>query len=201
VGKDRVRFIRHGVDTVFFKPDASKLSATPRILYSGVYLRNEAMLVRMVNRLAGNGHGVHFDLLVPQHHRNSPALGPLCGHPSVTWHGGLNDAQLRELYQQSHFLLLPMEDSGANTAVVEALASGLPVATTDVGGIRDYGGGTIFPVVANNDDEAMLALVERYLRQPEWREQIGKACRAFAEENLAWPLIAQQHMAVYQESS
>jgi glycosyltransferase involved in cell wall biosynthesis len=159
------------------------------------------MVVRMINRLAGNGHQVHFDFLVPRHHRSSPGLAPLQGHPFVTWHGGLNDAQLRDLYQQCHFMLLPMNDSGANTAVVEALASGLPVVTTDVGGIRDYGGGTIFPVVANNDDDAMMALVEQYLSQPAWREQTGKAGRAFAEENLAWPLVARQHMTVYQAPS
>lgn len=198
VGKGRVKFILHGVDTEFFKPDASKRSGPPRILYSGVYLRNEAMLVRMVRRLAGQGRQIHFDLLVPQHRRNSPALWPLLGHPLVSWHGGLSDNQLRALYQNAHLLLLPMNDSGANTAVVEALASGLPVATTDVGGIRDYGGGSVFPVVANNDDDAMISLVEQYLSKTAWREQTAKNCRAFAETNLAWPLIAQRHLKIYQ---
>ena len=77
--------------------------------------------------------------------------------------------------QRSHLMLLPMNDSGANTAVVEALASGLPIATTDVGGIRDYGGGSIFPVVPNNHDDEMIALVEQYFSRPDWRDQVGKA--------------------------
>ena len=47
MGKGRVRFIHHGVDTHFFKPDVTKRKASPRILYSGVYLRNEPMLVRL----------------------------------------------------------------------------------------------------------------------------------------------------------
>jgi glycosyltransferase involved in cell wall biosynthesis len=197
VGGGRVRFVHHGVDTEFFRPDASQLSATPRILYSGVYLRNEAMFTRMVERIAGQDRGVHFDLLVPRHHRNSPALAPLLGHPAVSWHGGLSDDELRALYQRSHLMLLPMNDSGANTAVVEALASGLPIVTTDVGGIRDYGGGAVFPVVPNNDDDGMIALIEQYLSRPAWRGQIGNKCRSFAETNLAWPLIAQKHLDIY----
>jgi len=36
---------------------------------------------------------------------------------------------------------MPMKSSGANNAIVEALACGLTVVTTDVGGICDYGGG------------------------------------------------------------
>lgn len=201
LGKGRVRFIHHGADTNFFKPDVTKRKATPRILYSGVYLRNEPMLVRMVERLAQLIPEARFDLLVPQHHRKSPALAPLLRHPMVSWHGGLNDDQLRALYQRSHLMLLPMNDSGANTAVVEALASGLPIATTDVGGIRDYGGGSIFPVVANNHDDEMISLVEQYFSRPDWREQVGKSCRAFAEERLAWPLVVQQHLDIYKQLS
>ena len=199
VGRGRVRFIHHGADTEFFKPDLSKLNAPPGILYSGVYLRNEPMLVRVVEQLAKKTPELHFDLLVPRHHRKSPALAPLLNHPAVTWHAGLNDDQLRELYQKSYLMLLPMNDSGANTAVVEALASGLPVVTTDVGGIRDYAGGDILPVVANNDDDAMTALVEQYLAKPGWRNEIGRRCRQFAEQNLAWPLVARKHLEAYQE--
>ena len=199
IGKGNVRFIHHGVDTDFFKPDNAKRSAAPRILYSGVYLRNEAMLVRVIERLVKTFSKLRFDLLVPQHHRNSPALASLRTHPAVTWQGGLNDEQLRDLYQQSHLMVLPMNDSGANTAVVESLASGLPVVSTDVGGIRDYGGDTIFPVIKNNDDDAMIALIEQYISRPAWAQQIGQNCRAFAETTLAWPIIAQQHVDFYRQ--
>jgi glycosyltransferase involved in cell wall biosynthesis len=92
-----------------------------------------------------------------------------------------------------------MSDSGANNAIVESLACGLPVITTDVGGIRDYGGGTIYPVVANEDDDGMIGLVEQYLSQPGWRNKVGQNCRRFAEEQLAWPLIAKRHMQVFKE--
>ena len=199
VGPRCVRFVPHGVDTEFFKPDFSKPAAPPRILYGGVYLRNEPMLVRVVNRLAEMNPELRFDLLVPEHRRKSPALGPLLTHPAVSWHCGLDDDQLRALYQQSQLMLLPMCDSGANTAVVESLASGLPVVTTDVGGIRDYGGGSIFPVIACDDDDAMISLVEQYLSRPAWRDQIARECRAFAERRLAWPLVAQQHLEVYRQ--
>jgi glycosyltransferase involved in cell wall biosynthesis len=197
LGKGRVHFIHHGADTGFFKPDSAKLVMPPRLLYSGVYLRNEPMLVRVVDRLVKKFPDLRFDLLVPLHHRQSPALAPLRQHPAVTWHAGLNDEQLRELYQQSYLMLLPMNDSGANTAVVEALTSGLPVVTTDVGGIRDYAGGEIFPVVANNDDDAMIALVEQYLNQPAWRTETGRRCRQFTEQKMAWPLVAQKHLELY----
>jgi glycosyltransferase involved in cell wall biosynthesis len=83
--------------------------------------------------------------------------------------------------------------------VVEALSCGLPILTTDVGGIRDYGGGTVFPVVGNNTDEAMLELVERYLDNSAWRDQVVLACRRFAEQTLAWPLVARRHMEIYSE--
>jgi glycosyltransferase involved in cell wall biosynthesis len=199
VGPGRARFIHHGADVEFFKPDFSRVEMPPRILYSGVYLRNEAMLARVIKKLSEKIMGVRFDLLVPQHHRNSPALAPLHAHSAVTWHAGLNDEQLRELYQRSYLMLLPMNDSGANTAVVEALASGLPLVTTDVGGIRDYGGDSIFPIVANNDDAAMVSLVEQYVFNPKLRREKARNCREFAEKVLAWPLVAQKHLQTYQE--
>jgi glycosyltransferase involved in cell wall biosynthesis len=196
-----VHFIPHGVDTEFFTPAPEKpRRAGPlRLLYVGVHLRNFAMLARIIRNLSERRNDLHFDLLVPAHRRYEPELAPLQNHPRVSWHANASDEQLRELYRTACLLLLPMNDSGANTAVVESLACGLPIVTTDVGGIREYGGGTEFPVVENNDDEGMLALIEKYLAQPDWREEVGRRSRAFAESRLAWPIIARRHAELYRK--
>ena len=128
-------------------------------------------------------------------------LYALEGIKNIRWHERLQEAELLKLYQESRLLLMPMNDSGVNTAIVEALASGLPIITTDVGGIRDYGGGSVYTVVANNDNDAMIALVEEYLNNEDRRNEAGEKCRAFAEQNLSWPLVAQKHIEAYKDLS
>lgn len=197
VGKDRVKFIRHGVDVEFFRPRSTPAHPN-QILFSGHYLRNTPMLSRVVRQLIERRRELQFHLLIPDAFSDLEGLNELRNLPQVTWHNSLSDDELRLLICSSWLLLLPMNDSGANTAVVEALACGTPIVTTDVGGIRDYGGGTLFPVVANNDDAAMIDLVEEYLVNPVKRAQVSQASREFAVQELAWPLIAKRHLETYQ---
>ncbi len=199
VGKGRLRFVRHGVDTTFFKPAKDKPSGPPRLFFAGQFHRNTLMLQRVITTLLKRHPSLRFDLLVNPNARDQPGLPELAKLDAVTWHQGVSDEALRSLYQNATLLILPMSHSGANNAVVEALACGLPVVTTDVGGVRDYGGGEVFPLVANDDDAAMVALVERYLDEPPWHAQVSRACRAFAEANLPWSLVAQQHRQAYAE--
>jgi len=200
VGKGRIHFIHHGVDAEFFAPAPEPApAAPPRVLVAGQFLRNFEMLQRVVRRLIELQPQLEYDFLIPEWARKREGLSELFQFPQIHWHAGLSEVQLRDRYRQSYIHLLPMKDSGANNAIVESLACGLPVITTDVGGIRDYGGGSTYPIVANDDDDAMIGLVEQYLSRPDWRNEIGASCRRFAEENLAWPLIAQRHFRVFQE--
>lgn len=200
VGKGRLRFIHHGVDTEFFSPESvTNAAVAPRILVAGQFLRNFEMLQRVVTKLIELHPAVEYDFLIPEGARSRKGLPELFGLPQIHWCAGLSEVQLRDHYRQAYIHLLPMSDSGANNAIVESLACGLPVITTDVGGIRDYGGGTLYPLVTNNDDDGMIGLVEQYLSKPAWRNEIGQNCRRFAEEQLAWPHIARQHLQVFQE--
>ena len=194
-----VHFIPHGADTDFFRPSEYKDGKSLRVLYNGVHLRNIAMLRRLFPELHSRFPEVRFDFLVPVHRRSWEAFGELLSHPSITWHSGLDDNQLLALYQSADLLWLPMEDSGANTAVVEALACGLPIVTTDVGGIRDYGGGTIYPLVKNDDDQGMFKELETLITRDDVRTERSHAARRFTEQFLAWPEIAKKHHMLYQE--
>ena len=191
----RVMFIRHGVDTEFFTPAPTDAQGPRRLLYIGVNGRDIHMLREVVRRLA-ESTDLRFDFVVP---RGRHLLRDLERCPQIHWHHNISDDQLRMLYRNSYLLLLPLTASGANNAVVEALACALPPVTTDVGGIRDYGGGTLYPVVAPHDAEAMVRVVQEYLRDPERRQQVGRDCRAFAEQCLSWRTVAEQHLRFYRQ--
>lgn len=194
----RLSVLPYGVDASFFRPDAGvEKSDPPTLLFVGAWLRNTAMLARLVPKIERRFPGLHFDFVVPLHARDDQALSTLSKHPRVRWHHNLSDEELRDLYQKATALLLPMEDSGANTAVVEALACGLPIVTTDVGGIRSYGGGTVFPVVMNNDDAACVELVAAYLTDEKFRSSVSRESRRFAATKLDWPVAAKEYMATY----
>lgn len=199
VGKGRVRFVRHGVDTQFFCP-AEKNHAAPRILFAGQNGRNFEMLERVVTHLARRYSELRFDFVVrgEMRQRYLP-LARLQNHPAIDWHEKISDEQLRALYQRATLVLLPLEACGAVNTLLEALACGVPVVTTNTGGGPDYGGGTIYPFVENNDDDAMLALCEKYLTDVSHRAIVGGACRAFACEHLAWDIAAAEHLRAYKE--
>lgn len=194
----KLQVVPYGVDTAFFRPgEPQQACHAQRLLFVGAWLRNTAMFARVVPRIQERFHDVIFDLVVPLHARKDSSLSALQGNPAVRWYSGLTDEELRSKYQAATMLFMPMEDSGANNAIVEALACGLPIVTTDVGGIRNYGGQSVFPLVANNADEACLDLVERYLTNPEFGQKVGRACRTFAEEHLEWANVTKEYLRAY----
>jgi glycosyltransferase involved in cell wall biosynthesis len=201
VGPRRAIFIHHGVDTNFFRPGEIRdlKPRTPRLLFVGQYLRNTEMLYRVVQKLQSRHPRVCFDFVVPRHVMDCASFRELRSLSGIEWHHAVSDESLLLLYQSAYLLLLPMNDSGANNAVVEALAVGLPIVTTDVGGIRDYGGDVLFPVVANNDDSAMVSLLEVYLNNFESCQKVARKQREFALQELSWPRVARRHWDAYHD--
>ena len=51
---------------------------------------------------------------------------------------GISDSQLHALYLRAALLFLPLQDGAANNAILEAMAHGLPIVTTDLPSTRFY---------------------------------------------------------------
>jgi glycosyltransferase involved in cell wall biosynthesis len=194
VRSKKLTFIHHGVDTEFFRPGEYEFDSPKRLLFVGLNGRDVPTLGRVLDRLSRDQQEFQFDMVVQ---RAPEALLKVRRHPNVVIHTNVSDDELRLMYQRSYLLVLPLVVSGANNAIVEALASGVPPITTDVGGIRDYGGDSIYPVVAAGDDSAMARLIEEYLHDQDRRKEVAHNCRAFAERHLAWPVVAQKHLEFY----
>ncbi len=200
VPSQKIHVIKHGVDINFFKPGKPENILKHKILFVGHFLRNLDMTLQVFTRLKKEISGeLEFHFIVPTAFRNTSVIQKIQKLDKVYFHEKLSDEELLEQYQTSNLLVMPMEDSGANTAIIQALSVGLPIVTTDVGGIRSYGGGNIFPVVKNNDTSGMCELIFKFLDNESFREQVSADERKFTKNYLDWSLVAKQHVEIYKQ--
>ena len=198
---DKIKVIKHGVDINFFKPGETVNVEKNKILFVGHFLRNFEMFYEVYQILEKKiNEKLEYHFIIPTPHRHPAILKKIAELPNTFFHEGLSDEELLEFYQKSYVLLMPLDDSGANTAIVQALATGLPVITTDVGGIRSYGGNEIFPIVSNNASEEMAELFIKYYNDVEYRNRIADKERQFAIDELDWNLISAKHLNFYEET-
>jgi glycosyltransferase involved in cell wall biosynthesis len=196
----RVVCIPHGVDTHFFCPPPKSTGKMPRLLFVGKWLRDFDMAGRVLGACLEKWPEIGVDIVVERRWAAGTGLDAVRASPRVRWQENVSDDDLRDLYQQACLLVLPLKETSANNAVVEALACGLVPVVNNIGGIGDYGGGEIFPLCAANTTEAWLQLIGDYLGSGTLRSRVSEACRSFAVSKLDWSIIRRRHAELYREA-
>lgn len=116
-------------------------------------------------------------------------------HTVVSLVGAVLDA--RVLLADYQFAVLPSHAEGLPNAVLEAMAAGLPVIATAVGGVPDVlTDGVEGVLVPPHDPPALAAAVARLAGDPELRRAMGEAGRR-AAARLSVDECAARHEAVY----
>ena len=104
----------------------------------------------------------------------------------VTFHGPVYEAdKLALLAQADVFVFTPREPEGHPWVIVEALAAGLPIVSTDQGAIADsvHDGINGF-IVPPSDPEAIADRLERLTQEPALRARFAMASRRLYEEEF-----------------
>jgi glycosyltransferase involved in cell wall biosynthesis len=113
----------------------------------------------------------------------------------VTLAGAVPDA--RDLLEHYEFAVLPSHDEGLPNAVLEAMAAGLPVIATAVGGVPEIvSDGVTGILVPPRAPAALAAAIETIAGDPLLRVRMGAAGREHAER-LSVDECAARHEAVY----
>ena len=99
----------------------------------------------------------------------------------------------------SHIVCLPSYREGLPKSLIEALAAGRPVVTTDVPGCREvvqnHQNGLLVPP---RDSTALASALESLIVDPEMRMRMGQAGRVRAENEFSNDLICKQTLDLYQ---
>jgi glycosyltransferase involved in cell wall biosynthesis len=88
---------------------------------------------------------------------------------------------------------------GLPTAIVEAMACGLPVVATDVGGVRELvDDGKTGYVVPPRDHQAIGTAISRLLADPELRSAFGRRARQRMEQRWSLDSCVDAHLRAYE---
>ena len=94
----------------------------------------------------------------------------------IRFAGALSREQLAHAYREADVLVLPSRGESYGMVVTEALAHGLPVIATQVGGVPEALGAESEPragmLVQPDDPDALAHALSAWLRDPDLRERL-----------------------------
>jgi glycosyltransferase involved in cell wall biosynthesis len=178
VPRDRLRILPPGVDLVRWQQTERQARATTKIqllFVGGDWRRKGGDLIVDVFRA---GFADRCDLHVV-------TRGDVPAAPGITVHHlEANSPALVALYRNADLFVLPTRADCFGIATVEAMASGLPVIMTDVGGARDIvdDGDTGWLIQPTHED--LRASLEQALARPDLLAVMGRRARAVAEQRF-----------------
>lgn len=154
VPSSSVTRIHPGVDLERFFPPASRVPNERPLFLTVRRLVPRNGIEILVSAWMHGGIGEHANLAIVGDGKLRSELIQLAEpDPSIRFLGRLHDEEVRKLYQRADVFVLPtVSGEGYGLALAEALASGLPVISTDDGGARELvtGGGTGLQVPAGD---------------------------------------------------
>lgn len=189
---EKIHRIYHGIDLNLFTPPAERLSAAPPLILAvGRFVEKKGFpdLVEACRIL--HAEGVSFRTMIiggtteltaeVQARIDAGGLGEI-----VTLHPALTQERLREIYAEATLFALPClitadgDRDGIPNVLVEALAEGLPVVSTNVSGIPELiRDGETGLLVEPQDPVALAGAIRRLLADPELGRRLGRAGSEF----------------------
>ncbi|MEX1071102.1 MAG: glycosyltransferase family 4 protein [Anaerolineales bacterium] len=195
-----IQVIPNGAELENYKVEGRKWQPT-RLLFVGriVYQKGLDLLLNALGNLKNldwqldlAGDGPRLEKL--REHAIQLGLGE-----RVHFLGWQSKAELLQIYRQANLFVYPSRHEGMPNAVLEAMASGLPVLASRIAGNEELvtpETGMLFPT---EDVAALQTALKEMLLDVRVRQQMGVAGRSRVEENYSWSSVAEDYLQLMQK--
>jgi glycosyltransferase involved in cell wall biosynthesis len=189
--------IRNGVDPADFRPGEAH-SGRPRLVTVGRLAapKDAVTLVRALSALRGRP----FEALFVGDGPDRPTVEEevrCLGLESVVELLGERD-DVPELLGTADVFVLSSNSEGLPLSILEAMAAGLPVVASNVGGVSEVVlDGDTGLLVPPGDAQSLAAAIERLLQDPVLRRRLGEAGRIRIAEHFDLAAVQQAHLDLY----
>lgn len=195
--EDRVeiKVIPNGVDLEKFQ--APQRQWTPvRMLFVGriVHQKGLDLLLQALSQLGDRNWQLDFVGDGPRVEKLTQLAAQLGLADRVNFRGWLSRAELPSALSAANLFVYPSRHEGMPNAVLEAMASGLPVLSTRIAGNEELVTEETGVLVPSNDPDALRAALEALLPDAAGRERMGAAARKRAAAEYSWQRIAQAYL-------
>jgi D-inositol-3-phosphate glycosyltransferase len=208
----RVRVVPCGVDPLFRPtgPVAPRRPGVPRVVVVSRLVPRKGVddAIRAVAALPGVELVVAGGPAAP-HHRQDPEVHRLQwvatdagAGERVTFTGGLPRGEVAALMRSADVVVCSPWYEPFGIVPVEAMACGVPVVGTAVGGLLDtIVDGRTGVLVPPRDPEAIRRSLATLLGDRAWRARMGRAAAARVEQRYRWDRVARETLAIYDDSA
>lgn len=202
-----VHVIPNGVDTVFFRPATTAeergVGDSFRILFVGrlTAQKNVTLLLNAVAEMRREAtRRISLDIvgdgpLRQELERTVHRLGLV---DCVTWHGWRSKEEVAALYRRADCFVNPSLYEGMPNTVLEAMASGLPVIASNVGGNDDLvtsgETGFLFDLSPPSSLRERLIVIKD---DPGLRKAMGVRGREIVLSQYSWSAVAKQYIRFF----
>ncbi|MCM2278061.1 MAG: glycosyltransferase family 4 protein [Oligoflexia bacterium] len=204
--RKKIHVIPNGVDPRFSAGPAELpvldrygLREQGHLLYVGGFeeRKNVALLVRAYLEAFGGRAGTPGLVLVGDFTEAPRKLLQAAKGPEIRWLGYVPDSELISLYRSARCVVVPSRDEGFGFQLLEAMACGAPVLSSNATSLPEVGGDAVeyfYP----SDLDALKSLLLRTESDEPWLQALRKKGLARAQE-FSWKDVARRTFELYQE--
>lgn len=189
-----VEIIPNGVDFSVFEWGEKNISDRPLVLITTSRLVEKNDIASVVRALSLLPEHIHFWIAGTGVEESSlrALVGELKLGDRVRFLGQIDHKKIAELFKEAHIFVRPSLSEGLGSSFLEAMAAGLPIIGTSVGGIPDFledGKTGLFCEVKN--PESIARAVTRFISDETAYNRIRLAGYELAREKYDWKTVAE----------